>query len=148
MLRRPTKWLRARRRRPPATTATAASKGINGKLLYSITRGPNHKIEFYELEHGETAAHESLLIGDTAELEAIDRPMKLADVYRLRRAERHGAAGARRRRRSRRRVPRQPAAGHCKADSHGSATPAPLANAAVAEKTDAIRRRLQPGRDQ
>jgi hypothetical protein len=61
----------------PAATTT----GVHGKLLYSIARGPDHKIEFYELEHGETAAHESLVIGDRAELEAIDRPMALADIF-------------------------------------------------------------------
>ena len=109
------------------TTTTTTTKGVNGKLLYAITRSADHKIEFYELEHGETAAHESLLIGDRAELAAIDRPMKLADIYHfvapndavpqaIVDADTRVVAF---------RATQPPGSG--KSDSHGNATPAPLA---------------------
>jgi hypothetical protein len=121
--------------------ATAAgTRGVNGKLLYSITRSADHKIEFYELEHGETAAHESLLIGDRAELDAIKGPMMLADIYRFVEpsgtvpqaivdADAHAVAFR----------ATQPAASG-KADSHGSATPAALKSAPAVgdEKAEAI----------
>ncbi len=57
--------------------------GVHGKLLHAIAVNADHKVEFYELEHGATAAHESLLIGEPALLDGVTRPMTLAEIHRV-----------------------------------------------------------------
>jgi hypothetical protein len=65
-----------------ATAQPSVHGTVNGKLLHRIARGPEHVIEFYELQDGQTAVHESLLIGDKPALDAVTTPLALSDLYR------------------------------------------------------------------
>jgi hypothetical protein len=60
----------------------AAANGISGRLLHTIAPGPDHVIEFYDFGHGETAVHESLLIGGKPLLDEITKETPISEIFR------------------------------------------------------------------